>query len=86
MTRTNDSYYHVTKMLLRKSVLVISTFLYYDNHMVIKVGAEDQIRMTVVGNSGTVGDGELEGVLRDCILNNLFKFHRSKEQRNFNEV
>jgi hypothetical protein len=47
--------------------------------MVIKVGVECQVLTKVAGNSGTLGGGELEGVLRDCILNNLFKFHTSKE-------
>jgi hypothetical protein len=49
--------------------------------MVIKVGVGCQVLTKVVENSGTVGDGELEGVLRDCMLNNSFKFHRSKERK-----
>jgi len=42
---------------------------------------EGQVWTKVVGNSGTVGDGELEGMLRDCVLNDLFNFHRSKERK-----
>lgn len=42
---------------------------------------EGQVQTKIVGNSRTVGDGELEGVLRDCVLNDLFKFQRSKEQK-----
>jgi len=49
--------------------------------MVIKVGLERQVRTKDVGNSGTVRNGELEGVLRDGVLDNLFKFHRSKEKK-----
>jgi len=45
------------------------------------LGVECQVLTKVVGNSGTVGDGELEGVLRDCVLNNSFKFHRSKQRK-----
>jgi len=40
---------------VRNSVLVISTFLYYYQHLVIKVGVEGQVRTKVVRNSRTVG-------------------------------
>ena len=68
MTRTNDSYSHVVD---EEECFVISTFPYYYQSMVIQV------------NSATEGDGELEGVLRDFVLNNCSNFTYQNNGKKF---